>query len=1126
MRNLKRALSLTLASVMLLGMMVLGTSAASYPDVTDEHNVEAIEVLQAIGVMSGSNSGNFNPDSKVTRIEMAIVMANLLDLDVDYFQGQNQFSDVPEWASGYVNACAASGIVTGVGGGRFGTGNVTATQAALMMLKALGYFQYNSDFNGDWAQATALQASRIGLFKDIKAQDNTQLDRNQVAQLALNTLESTMVDAEDNTLNITTGEDAGNLNITGGQVKYIVRTSDDNKIGKSIRTGIANGGTSSSQLNGQTLELGEQLYQGDLVKRDSSNNITDDFGRPATKWTYKGREIGVYSVAADLTYTKDVKLSDIYKDLNLGSPMDKDHVDFYIDGKGETDTTGGDILTNNSNGTTALKDQPLTRSNDEKVGGKGTLTQVFYDKDDEKATVTVIYSYLVKVTGNYDSSDKELNVVAEKCTLPAPTAPISLTLSSDDFEGLENYKDGDRLVITVEHDGASGSVRTVRPAEKVTAVAKSYIVNDSVTMDTQKYEYSAKYNDKGTVTYTIDNSYDLYLDAYGYVLLRNPVEAEASEYVFIMKTVDDNGLNVGGDRTAAAYFTDGTYKAITVSKYNGNTITSDFSNQWCTYTIRNDKYELTPVAQVGKSGIAAETDITQNGKVSINYETSTSKGTSATIFITRKTDNTVKAYTGIKEVPTITSKTGTLANAYVVNNENGFAKYVFIDLGSAELSKTNTSSDLIYVLKTSSKAGRDEDNNSFYQYDAIVNGVKGKAKAQNLSIFGAVGLYTDVEYDDDGYVKAAVLLTYSNTVPGGAKYEDDFMAKNAYSGAAVTDYENVLTVGSDNYALASDAKIFRIKDNGDTVNTGVTTSTLSADYSSAKGGLTGRVYGVLKDGMYTELYVDTNPNAGVVQSVQIPENPSADDITNAFAAAGANRPVEVPSGVNITVPFTVPAGATLNIKTGATVSGKVTAEAGSTVTSNVNLTGGVEVKSGATVVLDDGVTAMPALTGNGTVAVTGDVDLTSGWDSAESAAFDSLLSNNAASGTAADATPVPVDTSNVVAFKGAGKIPGFGTSGVDGYVGAGNTGKLVKLTLDGVAATNKVSAKVTKGGVESDMKFGAANQTQYTLQAGDITNTDEAEFAVLVSSNTTKIDYTVVDNSDNPVGTFTFTFGS
>ena len=42
MRNLKRALSLTLASVMLLGMMVVGSSAAGFPDVDDTKNVEAI----------------------------------------------------------------------------------------------------------------------------------------------------------------------------------------------------------------------------------------------------------------------------------------------------------------------------------------------------------------------------------------------------------------------------------------------------------------------------------------------------------------------------------------------------------------------------------------------------------------------------------------------------------------------------------------------------------------------------------------------------------------------------------------------------------------------------------------------------------------------------------------------------------------------------------------------------------------------------------------------------------------------------------------------------------------------------------------------------------------------------
>ena len=60
MRNLKRALSLALASVMLLGMMVVGTSA-SYADVSSKNNLEAIEVLKAVGVMTGDDKGNFNP---------------------------------------------------------------------------------------------------------------------------------------------------------------------------------------------------------------------------------------------------------------------------------------------------------------------------------------------------------------------------------------------------------------------------------------------------------------------------------------------------------------------------------------------------------------------------------------------------------------------------------------------------------------------------------------------------------------------------------------------------------------------------------------------------------------------------------------------------------------------------------------------------------------------------------------------------------------------------------------------------------------------------------------------------------------------------------------------------------
>ena len=122
MRNLKRALSLALSTVMLMGMMVVGTGAAGYPDVTSKDNEEAIEVMQAVGVMTGDADGNFNPDQNVTRAEMAVVMANLLDLRVSDFVGASiPFTDVPEWAHAYVAACYADGITAGTSATTYGS---------------------------------------------------------------------------------------------------------------------------------------------------------------------------------------------------------------------------------------------------------------------------------------------------------------------------------------------------------------------------------------------------------------------------------------------------------------------------------------------------------------------------------------------------------------------------------------------------------------------------------------------------------------------------------------------------------------------------------------------------------------------------------------------------------------------------------------------------------------------------------------------------------------------------------------------------------------------------------------------------------------------------------------------
>ena len=59
---------------------------------------------------------------------------------------------------------------------------------------------------------------------------------------------------------------------------------------------------------------------------------TDDFSRPATQWKIKAEEVGKYTDTPDLTYTKKVEAGDIYKDLSLGSTIEKKDVELYVDG--------------------------------------------------------------------------------------------------------------------------------------------------------------------------------------------------------------------------------------------------------------------------------------------------------------------------------------------------------------------------------------------------------------------------------------------------------------------------------------------------------------------------------------------------------------------------------------------------------------------------------------------------------------------------------------------------------------------------------------------------------------------------------------------------------------------------
>ena len=187
MRNLKRALSLGLTAAMISGLMVMGSSAASYADVTSEDNQEAIEVLQAVGIMVGDENGDFNPDQNVIRNEMAVIMSNLMEYNVASYKDTSPFTDVPSWAEPYVAACWTNGITAGYSDTIYGgSDTVTTAQAALMLMKA----------GSDWQLATTRQGNAIDLFNGVDSGVTQAMTRNDVAQLVLNTLRAGTVQAD------------------------------------------------------------------------------------------------------------------------------------------------------------------------------------------------------------------------------------------------------------------------------------------------------------------------------------------------------------------------------------------------------------------------------------------------------------------------------------------------------------------------------------------------------------------------------------------------------------------------------------------------------------------------------------------------------------------------------------------------------------------------------------------------------------------------------------------------------------------------------------------------------------------------------------------------------------------
>ncbi len=619
MRNLKRALSLTLASVMLLGMMVIGTSAAAgYDDVKENDNVEAIEVLQAVEVMVGDDRG-FGPDRPVTRAEMAVVMGKLLNLDYNYYVSTCPFADVSgnfDWAKGWVGACAANGIVSGRGDGIYDpAATVTAVEAASMMMRALGYFKHVEDYADGFQVVTVRQGSQIGIFNGVGTNATNPMTRNQVAQMALNALRSNMVDFTG-----TLGVEINGVKI-GYQGEYTFRTGTEAK----YRAISPLGNTTDGTTNQSYIQLGEELYNGKLKL---NTNAEDAFDRPARKWEYDGKGIGTYAKEELIRseYTTEVTGKDLY-DL-LGADTIKTYdIDIAIDGV-DTKADNAKNILEGAYFTTA----DMNRNNDKGVGatGNGVLTQVFVDDDRDEVTIAIINTYLAFADEDYDTRTEEVDITAYGLdivskeyvkTLTSDNDYVGFTLPVEDFAMVADVKDGDPMLVTV----AEGAVQSVAvPEVLASAEITAFKKNSNVTVDGTKYSYSSaaeydwkvldKYTGTGSGIVNLkDVTYNVYLDRYGYAIGVDVVDA-VNNYVFISAIQRDGSHLTNLTANANAIFLDGTMKTVKINVAKStlpatSAGTDSILNSWCTYSVTDDVYTIKEVARATQPSYAGGADI-------------------------------------------------------------------------------------------------------------------------------------------------------------------------------------------------------------------------------------------------------------------------------------------------------------------------------------------------------------------------------------------------------------------------------------------------------------------------------------------------------------------------------------
>ena len=574
MRNLKRALSLALAAIMLIGMMVVSASAVSYNDLTDKDqivNKDAVSMLVSLGIIEGKPDGSYAPTENVDRAQMAKMLSVIMNKGVDnsaLYQSVNSgLTDITShWAKGHINYCYTTGIIAGRGTGTFDpSATVTALEAAKMLLVAVGYDPAIEGFEGaDWAINVSVRADEQGIFEGFTKDLSAPLNRDDAALLIYNALDVEMIQS------YTTN----NYPIAYSDHRTIL--ADKYGVIKVQGVVVANEWASLASDDGDaalkegktTIYNGEGIFSttgNTTVSKEDASLKTQTFN-VSTPVDMLGKTVNLYikktTILADSTVYGDPVVSDVNTVVTTGETVlysgAKDPQVDYDKLLGENGLTDKDAkyFWNYNSG----KYIPNTteKYGDKTANVKGaTLTIIDNNGDGEVDYVLSVEKALADIT----------SVNSKKETVTVRTLG---TLDNKDVVGYEDMAKED-VVLYVQYGGrtylekpevVTGEMEhfNVKGTEKYMTVGGEKYKADELETNarTEVVKFDVTECDKANGV-QFETSYNFYLDDYGNVIAFEEVEAAAKNYALVLDSAfSTNMLNT--DAQVKVLLPDGTEK--------------------------------------------------------------------------------------------------------------------------------------------------------------------------------------------------------------------------------------------------------------------------------------------------------------------------------------------------------------------------------------------------------------------------------------------------------------------------------------------------------------------------------------------------------------------------------------